>query len=130
MQLTEQLQNIIEGHQTTCSNQWCRDEGQKISDTLLRALGEDRVAGMEYAGEHRLNPMSNWTRAAYELIHADGRRLRLAFTGMSSLQVFSKRGRSTHCRAAELHGRLQAFIHGEPQNRNQPDPPAGPQAAG
>ncbi len=124
MQLTEQLQNIIEGHQTTCSNQWCRDEGQRISDTLLRALGEDQVTNMEYASQHRLNPMSNWTRATYEILHADGRRLRLAFTGMSSLQVFSKRSRSTHCRAAELRDRLQAFIHGERGergNQNQQD---------
>ena len=130
MQVTEQLQNIVESHQTRCSNQWCRNEGRKISDTLFDTLGSNQITGMEYAGEHRLNPVSKWTRPVYEILHADGRKLRLAFTGLSSLQVLSKRGRSTHCRATELHDRLQAFVHREARDGNRPDPRVQPRASG
>ena len=50
----------------------------------------------------------------YEIVHSDGRKLRLAFTGLSNIQVFSSRKRSTHCYPAELKKRLEQFITGRP----------------
>ena len=113
MEIDEELREFIESEKTACPNQWCRDQGEAITEILLETLGNPRITGLEYQGEHRLNPSSNWTRPVYGIVHQDGRRIRIAFTRLSSIQVFSHRkGKSTHCYSAELKKRLGEFITG------------------
>ena len=114
MELNTQLRELIENEKTNCDKPGCRKQAEEIAAILLETLGAPQATVMEYVGEHRLNPESTWTRPVYEIAHQDGSRLRLAFTGLSNVQVFSGRNRSTHCRAAELGKRLERFITGGP----------------
>ena len=113
MEVNRKLQELIEDQQTNCSNPWCQDQSRELADLLLETLSSPEVASLEYVGEHRLNPTSKLTRPVYEIVHSDGRRLRLAFTGLSNIQVFSSKNRSTHCYPEALRARLEKFTKGK-----------------
>lgn len=110
MQVTSTQNDLIEHYRPTCPSPHCKAQYQELADLLLETLRSPQVTALEYAGEYRLNPESNYTRPVYEIVHQDGRTLRLAFTGLSTLQVFSPRNRSTHCCPGELARRMQDFI--------------------
>ena len=111
MQIEESLRNTLEKHRPSCNNPYCQAEYRNITEDLLTFLASPEVTDLRYAGESRLNPMSTWTRSVYEIVHQDGRTLRLALTGMSTIQVFSGRRRSTHCFSQEFRERLKRFAN-------------------
>ena len=114
MNVDNKLEALIRDHHDVkcCTGQ--AGQARDIANTLLETLRDTQVVSFIYAGEHRLNPVSTWTRPMYEVTHAAGRALRLAFTGMGTIQVFSKRKRSTHCYAAEFRKRMRQFLFPTP----------------
>ena len=114
MEVDRKLQELIEDQQTNCSNPRCRNQSRELADLLLETLNSPEVANLEYVGERRLNPTSTLTRPVYEIVHSDGRRLRLAFTGLSNIQIFSSRNKSTHCYPEDLRAKLEKFTRGGP----------------
>ena len=110
MEIDQELSEMVESGQTGCSNPWRQEQSRELGKLLLETLRSPDVAAMEYGGEHRVNPGSAWTRPVRHIVRTDGRRMKLAFTGLSNVQAFSGRGRSTHCYPEEFGRRLERFM--------------------
>ena len=111
MDVDENLRTLIEDNKPHCTNVHCQKRGEALAEILLEAIGSPHIAAFNYMEETRLNPDSGWTRPVYNLIHADGRNLKLGLTKLTTVQVFSKRARYTHCYPKELRQRLERFIN-------------------
>ena len=109
MKINKEIQEIINSSYISCSNVWCQKECRESLRRLMDLLCSPKIISMEYKGEYKFNPQKLWSRSVYEISHIDGRKLKLAFTGMGTIQIFSKRNRQTHCRTKEFKERLNKF---------------------
>ena len=114
MELTSEHHEIIEHYRPSCTNKHCIARYQELADILLEALASPEITALEDTGEqHRLHPTSIHIRSIYQLVHRDGRAFRLAFTHLSTIQIFSKRNRRSHCYPPEFAQRLTDFMGGK-----------------
>ena len=109
MIVTNETRETVASHHTSCSHEQCQKQSEEIGAKLLAALASDLVRSFQPAGTWLLN--RRHPRPVYAIERADGRRMRVAFTGMTTLMVFSKRGRFTHCRPDELEQKLARFLN-------------------
>ena len=97
-----------------CTSTWCQANVDLIKATLQTALESQKIAAFVYEGDVKFSLMNAYGRPTYTIHHVDGRQMRVAFTGMSTIEVYSKRkrgGRSSHhCRGDEFRDRMQKFI--------------------
>ena len=112
-------QQVRDQCRTHCPNPHCQDDALELRALLLHTLAHHQVQGFSPAGHYRLNPTSVHVRPVYEIAHVNGRTLRIAFTGLSNIQTFSKRGRSTHCYPDEFAHRLKDFLNSSPPPNQQ-----------
>lgn len=100
------------GHIDTTSNLWyCRAGTQAIRRLVEAAINSNAGIVVERAEAHTLSPATRGSRPVFELVHRDGRRLALAPTGMSNIQVFSKKRRkSTHYECWDFGAKLKEFL--------------------
>ena len=112
MKLTKALvDEVADLCDTTCTRPRCQAAAQCHQALLLHALASVQVTEFTFVGEHPLHPGSIHIRPVFQLTHLNGRTLRMAFTGLSTVQVFSnRRNRSTHCHPHEFATRLHNFI--------------------
>ena len=97
----------------SCRSPICQKNYHELA-SVVRALADSpHIKSISYAGEYRLNPFSSWTRPKFSINHRDGRSMKVGFTGMTTIHVFSKRKRGTHCYASEFRERAVKFIKGQ-----------------
>ena len=109
MVLTEETRRTVEQYRRIgCHSETCRAQAGQLVDILLEALAREEVTGFEPLEDWLLNGIHR--RPAYALIRRDGAELKIAFTGMTMLMVFSSRNRYTHCGPGGLTRRLERFL--------------------
>ena len=113
MQVSQEMRNEIYGYTTTCRYGRCRSENWAIFGHLLRALASDAIVDWRFAGHLYCNWHKVAKRPFYDIVHRDGRMMRVGFTRQSTIQVLSKRGRSSHCYSKEFKERLDKFVGGD-----------------
>ena len=109
MRVTQELQELVESHQTRCSRATCQASFDQLAQTLLETLRSPEITGFEYVRTHQLHTVSVHFRPVYRMTHRNGRTLDLAFTGLATIQVFSARNRRTHCYPDEFAARMAHF---------------------
>ena len=111
MWVSDELRSEIkEWASTGCRQSYCQGSIKAIGDTLLTALESPKVIRWEPAGTHQINPGSIHIRQCFTLLNEDGTRLRLGFTGLATIMVFSRRKRHTYCNAEEFKERIDKFL--------------------
>ena len=110
MKITGEIRKLFESNITQCTDEACRKESEAEMKLLLKAISSDKVVDFQYMGETKLNSFSSWTRSVYDMSHENGSYFRFAFTGMSTVQVFSKGKRSYHRYSNDLKIKLDKFI--------------------
>ena len=122
MKITAEVQDTITDMRTDCHHQRCKDQAQNIENTLLQALASPMVDSFTPDGEWLLNDIH--PRPAYLIQHTDSRSLRIAFTFMCTIMVFSRRRprHYTHCRPQEFAQRMREFLSPEPDAGGPPMP--------
>ena len=108
MMVTEEIRQEIASYSTNCRHERCQAQNGEIQRMLLEALESDRVVRFQRDGGWLLN--QRHARRVYAIRRSDGRELRIAPTYMSTIMVFSSRGRSTHCRPEEFSQRMEKFL--------------------
>ena len=109
MKVPRDIERLITEQPTGCGKTRCVSDVYKIKRLLLNTLRSDQVVGFEEFDRWQPHPQFSG-RPTYKIVRSDGKRLRVAFTGMTTLQVFSKGDRSHHYRPAELSEKLGSFI--------------------
>lgn len=109
MLVTEEIRETLSSLTASgCNYRQCQDDVSNLRDSLTTALESERVTDFKQDGRWLLNGIH--PRRVYTIVQDGGHRLKIAFTGMSSIMVFSSRGRYTHCRPDEFQERLQKFL--------------------
>ena len=96
-----------------CKQAYCQRSIKGIRETLLATLASPKVIGWEPAGTHQINPGSIHIRQCFNLVNADGTKLRVGFVGNWTIMVFSRRKRYTHCDSVEFKKRINKFLGDE-----------------
>ena len=112
-------QKVRDQCRTGCTDPHCQDAALEIRALLFHTLAQNQVKSFSPVGQYRLNPKSIHVRPIYEIAHVNGRTLRIAFTRLSNIQTFSKRGRSTHCSPDEFANQLRDFLNSPPPATRQ-----------
>ena len=110
MIVNKEIKQLINDYSINCINDFCKKQSEELYKFLINAIRSDKVVEMKYIGEYKLNYNSKFTRPVYELVHVNGNKFKFAFTGLSNIQVFSRRNRSTHCYSSEFYNRLGNFL--------------------
>ena len=110
MQVSQEMRNEVYGYMTRCREGRCRSQNWAIFGHLLRTLESDTIVDWRFVGRLYCNWHKVVKRPFYDIVHKDGRTMRVGFTGRGTIQILSKRGRSSHCYAAEFEERLVKFV--------------------
>ena len=110
MNLTNEIKDIIYIYcDTKCQTQWCQSNLHRIRAFLFEALRSDEVIDFKEEGLYRFKDgRRQITR--YSIQRTDGKKMLIAFTGMGTIRIFSKRGRDTCCYFKEFKSRLLKFL--------------------
>ena len=113
MIITDEIFKIVtEECNTGCPNTSCRTSIVTMRDQLLDALRSDEVIDFKLSGvTYSLN--RTYSRPIYSIENTNGKKMFIAFTGLSNIMVFSKRNRHTHCRATEFSKRIIRFLNSD-----------------
>ena len=111
MIVSKEIHSLIDQYKTYCNQPRCQTEWANIRHSLLNCLASNKIIDFDYIGEYELNPGSVHIRPTYAIKHKNGTEMKIAFTWLSNIVVFSSRNRKTHCYADEFKKRLDRFVN-------------------
>ena len=111
MIITKEIHQLVNSYMNIhCKNTHCQKQIRNIYSKLIELLSSDKVENFRYVGLCKLSYSNGPAKKLYQITLKNRKFMKIGFTGMSSIQVFSKRNRSTYCYSNEFCERVEKLL--------------------